>query len=58
MSSYSFRQPAPEGERFAPDAFKHNVGRKYEAGVLTKAEVSEDGTYVILTLTQEVKNHE
>ena len=56
MPSYTFRQPAPEGERYAPDAFERNIGRTYEAGVLTKAEVSEDGTYVMFTLTQEM-NH-
>lgn len=54
------RQPAPDGDRFAPGAFERAVGTEFTmtglggategTGTLVAAEVVADGAAVVLTL--------
>lgn len=55
MTILSFKVPADNNDIFASDAFDHNVGKTIHSkdfgdAVLKAVEVSEDGTFAILTI--------
>jgi hypothetical protein len=63
MNRLSVRIPAPEGTRFAPDAFTAQVGSRAQLavdtfgvkldGVLVVAAVADDGSSVFITVETE-----